>query len=120
MSLASCRIFGLLLVVAELQVWPPLEVYFGFLKLGSGRAWFLFFISTLCLSGGLMGPRGAIDRVLLTVAGIAGIVLSILGLIIRNDPSVTNRQPAQIPNVLNKGGGSRAAPAARSGPDVEI
>eukprot|EP00171_Calliarthron_tuberculosum_P010932 IDg10932t1 len=113
-------IFGLLLVVAELGVWPPLAVYFGFLNTGSGRAWFLFFIATLCVSNGLSSPfRGRVDHILLVVAGVCGIILSILGLIIRKDPAVVNREAVEVPSGLagvfkrgNRGGASAAAAPA--------
>lgn len=112
-----------MLTIAELDIWPALSTYFGFLKLGSGRAWFLFFISTLCLSGSLSRHQGSIDHILLTVAGICGIILAILGLIIRNEPAVLSRSPADVPagvaNVFKRGERGEAAPTSGN-PDQVI
>jgi len=99
-----------------MDVWPPLAQYFGFLSNGSGRAWFLFFISTLCLANGVGGThRGLISHVFLIVVGAVGIILSIVGIIIRKDSAVVNREAVNLPGVFkgasSGGGGGRAAAA---------
>lgn len=73
-------VFGLLLALGELG-WPRgLFDYFGFLESSSGRAWFLFFTSTLAISSGLSGDRSRISSILLTIAGILGVIITFFAL----------------------------------------
>lgn len=68
----SLRIFGILLVLGELGFPRGIYNFFGLLASPGGRAAFIFFIATLCLSSGLSGDRTAISSILLIVAGAFG------------------------------------------------
>lgn len=121
------RFFGLLIAIAELGVWPPLGVYFGFLNMPSGRAWLMLFIALLCLSNGVSRNQGRVDHILLTVAGVCGVVLAIIGFVIRKDPAVVNRNPVEVPagvaGVFKRGGSGGAntgGSANATSPDVAI
>lgn len=111
------RIFGLLLAVAEMNVWPPLAEHFGFLSNASGRAWFLFFISTLCLANGIGGRNLGMSHIFLLVMGVIGIILSIVGIVIRKDSAVVNREAVNLPGVF-KGGNSTGGSARATGNDA--
>lgn len=73
-------VFGALLTLGELG-WPRgLFDYFGFLASSSGRAWFLFFTSTLAISAGFSGDRSRISNILLSIAGISGVITTFFAL----------------------------------------
>lgn len=74
----------------------------------------------MCLSNGFSGRNKGPSFVLLIVAGIVGVILSIIGLIIRKDSAVVNREPVQLPGALKGLGGAGGGPSRANSPDTAI
>lgn len=106
-------VFGVLLAMGELGVPKAIYQFFGFLASSSGRAFFLFFFSTLAVSAGWSADRSRISAILMIAAGIAGIVVAVFGLCYGRDHSDA---PVPAPDY----GGSSGRGAARNTPDNVI